>query len=86
MPLKPGSASTASMTERTRTDLLATRIVVPFARSSMLKALAASACSEMTPYGGSSSLVAAVSAGQYSEGCSQGAAAPSCWVSTAKRS
>jgi hypothetical protein len=60
------------MMPRTRTDLLATRIVVPFARASMSKALWASAGTLMTPYGGSYAAVAAVRDGQYSAGRSQG--------------
>ena len=53
------------MTDRTRTDLLATRIGFPFARSSMSNALLDSASSEIAPTGVSSSAVAAVRLPQY---------------------
>src|SRR5690606_9380629 len=58
-------------TPRTRTDLLATRIGVPCARSSMSKALAASAGALRAPTGASRFAVAAVSAPQYPAGSSR---------------
>ncbi len=72
MPRYPGSSSTASSTERTRTDLLATRIGEPAARSSIENAFQASASTESAAKGGSSCAVAAWSCGHQRAGSVQG--------------